>query len=201
MITAIYNYPFPTLDIDEHYILREQQIEDTDAFLEYYGDQEVARYILAKTPSTLKDARDELEYCKKLFTYRQGIYWSIARKDNNRMIGAIGLYINNHHHRAEICYDLHKNYWRQNIISNAMTVAIYYMFRFAGLHRIEAITIKENTASIKTLEKLGFIHEGSLLNYRYYENKPHNVEMYAITKKIFNELQKLQKDDSPDTHL
>ncbi len=190
MITAIYNYPFPTIALDEEYYLREQRIEDTEAFFEYYGDDEVARYILAKKPSSLKEAQSEIEYCKKLFTYRQGLYWAIARKSDDRMIGAVGLYMNNHHHRAEICYDLHKKFWRQGIISKAMIAVMEYMFRYAGLHRIEALTVKENIASINVLKKLGFTFEGDLSNYRYYDNKPHDVQMYAITKKTFSELNK-----------
>lgn len=194
MITAIYNYPFPTINIDDTYYLREQRIEDTEAFFEYYSDEAVAQHILAKTPKTLKDAQDEIEYCKKLFTYRQGLSWAIARKSDDRMIGAIGLYMNNHHHRAEICYDLHKSFWCQGITSRAMVCVMEYMFKFAGLHRIEAITVKANDASIKVLTKLGFNYEGSLHNYRYYDNKPHDVEMYSITKKQFSEFIKDHKD-------
>lgn len=192
MITAIYNYPFPTLDINDDYYLREQHIEDSEAFLEYYGDDDVARYILAKKPCSLKDAQSEIEYCKKLFTYRQGLSWAIARKSDDKMIGAIGLYINNHHHRAEVCYDLHKNFWRQGITSKALYKVMEYMFRYAGLHRIEAVTVAGNLASINILKKLGFEHEGCLKNYRYYENKPHDIEIYGITKKMFNEFNKKQ---------
>lgn len=185
MITAIYNYPFPTIDIDEEYVLREQQMSDVDAFFEYYADPEVAQFILAKTPKNLKDAQDEVEYCRKLFQYRQGLSWAIARKSDDKMIGAIGMYMNNAHHRGEICYDLHKDFWRQGITTRAMVKVMEYMFRYAGLHRIEAITVKENQASINVLKKLGFDYEGSLSNYRYYDNKPHDVEMYATTKKAF----------------
>lgn len=187
MITAIYNYPFPTLTIDDEYTLREQSIEDTPAFFEYYTDPLVARYILAKIPSSLKEAQEEMEYCKKLFQYRQGIYWTIARKYDNKMIGAVGLYINNHHHRAEICYDLHKDYWGKGIMYKAMIKVIEYMFRYGGIHRFEAITVKENTASVNILNRLGFVFEGSLRNYRYFNNKPHDIEMYAITKTLFSE--------------
>ena len=187
MITAIYNYPFPTLDIDDEYTLREQTIEDTNDFFEYYTDPLVSRYILAKIPTTIKEAQEEMEYCKKLFQYRQGIYWTIARKSDNKMVGAIGLYINNHHHRAEICYDLHKDYWHKGIMYRAMVKVIEYMFRYGGIHRFEAVTVKENAASINILNRLGFVFEGSLRNYRYFNNKPHDVEMFALTKTMFSE--------------
>lgn len=196
MITAIYNYPFPVFTINDDFILREQTLEDVEPFFDYYSDADVANYILAKTPQTLKDAKEEIEYCKKLFKHRLGIYWAIARKSDNKMIGAIGLYINNHHHRAEISYDLNKAFWRKGIMTKAMNIVMEHMFRYGGLHRIEAVTIKENDASTQLLEKLGFHREGTLSNYRYYNNKPHNVEIFAITKKGLNEAKSEVKSDA-----
>lgn len=182
MINAIYNYPIPTLKLGEDYLLRPQQIEDVEAFLDYYGDEAVGQYILAKTPKTLADAKAEVEYCMQLFQRRQGIYWAIARKSDNRMIGAVGFYMNNHHHRAELSYDLHKAYWRQGITSQAILILMNHLFRYAGIQRIEALTTQDNLASVKLLEKLGFVREGTLRNYRYFNNRSHDVEMFGITQ-------------------
>ena len=181
MISSFYNEKFPILDIDKHFFLREQMIKDTVAFFEYYTDPQVARYILAANPQNLTEANAEIQYCRTLFKNRQGIYWSLARKEDDRMIGAIGLYINSQHYRAEICYDMARAYWNKGIMSNALHAVLQFCFNQIGIHRIEAITLKENTASIALLNKLGFCYEGALKNYRYYKGKPHNVEMFAIT--------------------
>lgn len=194
MITAIYNYPFPTLQLGDEYTLREQRVEDAEAFFHYYGEPDVSGMILAKTPRTLKEAQEEVDYCRKLFQYRQGIYWAIVRKSDDVMIGAVGYYFNNHHHRAEVCYDLHKDYWRKGIMTDALKVTMQYLFKYAGLHRIEAVTIADNVPSMAILKKLGFTHEGSLENYRYYNNKPHDVEMFGLTKKAFQDYLKTQSD-------
>ncbi len=53
-------------------------------------------------------------------------------------------------------------------------------------------TIKENAASIAMLKKVGFPHEGSLKNYRYYHGRSHDVEMFAITPEMRSN-QKLEK--------
>ena len=143
MIRDFYYKPFPTLDIDDALYLREQSIEDTDAFFEYYADPEVSRYILAGTPKTPSDAQNEIHYCRNLFYQRSGIYWTIARKSDDRMIGAIGLYINNAHKRAEICYDLHKDCWRKGIMSKAVKVVLRFAFKKIKLCRVEAVTVKK----------------------------------------------------------
>lgn len=196
MITAIYNYPFPALPLGDEYILREQCLEDAEAFYQYYTAPEVSSFILAKTPQSLKEAQEEVDYCQKLFKYRQGIYWAIARRSDNKMIGAVGYYFNNHHHRAELCYDLDQAYWRQGIMTQALRATMQHLFKFAGLHRIEAVTVTNNQPSINILKKLGFEHEGSLKNYRYYNNKPHDIEMFATTKKAFQDYLKTQETES-----
>jgi [ribosomal protein S5]-alanine N-acetyltransferase len=182
-MVSFYQNPFPTIDFDDQYILREQHLEDTEAFFRYYTDHEVGQYILATKPATLLEASKEVQYCRNLFYSKQGIYWAIAKKDNNEMMGAVGLYMNNMHHRAEITYDLGKAYWRQGIMKKAMQAVIDYAFREMKLLRIEAVTRSENTASMELLKKLGFVHEGTLKNYRYYNDRAWDIEMFGITPK------------------
>ncbi|WP_308159715.1 GNAT family N-acetyltransferase [Coxiella-like endosymbiont of Rhipicephalus sanguineus] len=46
---------------------------------------------------------------------------------------------------------------------------------------MEAITLKENSASIATLKKTGFSWEGSMRKYRYFNGRFHDIEMFVIT--------------------
>ncbi|AAO90053.1 GNAT family N-acetyltransferase [Coxiella burnetii] len=192
MLNAFYSSKFPILNVDDTFFLREQMIKDVEAFFEYYADPDVAHYILASNPRNLAEAAAEITYCHDLFKYRRGIYWTLARKEDDRMIGAIGLYINNQHYRAEICYDLSKHYWNQGIMTKALQVVVDFCFSRIALNRIEAVTLKENAASIAMLKKAGFAHEGSLKNYRYYKGRSHDIEMFAITPEMSSN-QKLEK--------
>jgi len=182
MLTAFYERPFPEIDIDDDYYLREQSVEDTQDFFEYYGsDPEVFKHILATPPTTLAEASSELHYCRNLFYEKTGIYWSLVSKKDKKMIGAVGLYINNQHHRAEICYDLHQKYWRQGIMSRAIKAITDYAFQHMDIYRVEAVTLKENVPSIEILKKLGYVYEGTLYSYRYFKGEPRDVECLAIT--------------------
>lgn len=181
MITNFYQRPFPLFELDDQYILREQTLEDTENFFRYYTDHEVGQYILASKPTTLSEASKEVQYCRNLFYTKQGIYWTIARKSDNQMIGAIGLYLNNMHHRGEITYDLSRDYWRQGIMQKAIKAVVQFALTEMHLLRVEAVTRHENTASAALLKKLGFAHEGTLKNYRFYDGKAWDIEMFAIT--------------------
>lgn len=178
-----YQQPFPTIDLDAQYILREQTLEDTEAFFRYYTHPEVGQYILASKPTTLLEASKEVQYCRNLFYSKQGIYWTIAKKSNNEMIGAVGLYMNNMHQRAEITYDLSRDHWRQGIMLKTIRAIVAYAFAQMALQRIEAVTRPENVASMALLEKAGFQREGTLRQYRYYNNQTWDIEMFAITPK------------------
>ncbi len=179
MLDSFYSRPFPTLDINKHYGLREQCDDDSPDFFEYYQNQQVTRYVLATKPTNLEEAKKEIHYCRTLFYKKGGIYWAVVDKKNNKMIGSIGLYTTNQHARGEICYDLSANYWKQGIMSSAVRTVLDYGFKTIKLARIEAHTIKVNHASIALLDKLGFIHEATLKRYRYFEGTFHDIEMYA----------------------
>lgn len=188
MIYEIYQKPFPALVIDDRYILREQSDDDTKPFFEYYcQDPRVTQYILATVPTTLEEAQAEIQYCRNLFYHKRGIYWTLARRDNNQIIGSVGLYMNNHHHRAEICYDLAQAYWRQGIMDKTLNKTIDFAFEKLGVHRVEALTLRDNTASMGVLQKLGFVREGTLRKYRYFKEIPRDVELFATTLELLQE--------------
>lgn len=184
MLNTFYQSSFPNLTLNSQYLLREQSPTDCKDFFNYYKDPKVGRYILATKPTTLEEAKSEINYCRRLFYDKKGIFWSISTKKSQKMIGSVGLLINNQHRRGEICYDLSSEYWQQGIMTQALTVVIKHAFNNMGLGRIEALIVKENTASVALLSKLGFQREGALRQYRHYQGKFHDVEIYAITSPV-----------------
>ncbi|OGT97220.1 MAG: GNAT family N-acetyltransferase [Gammaproteobacteria bacterium RIFOXYB2_FULL_38_6] len=183
MTADIYQKPFPVIELDSQYYLREQLPKDAEDFFNYYRDPEVNQYILTTAPKDLNDARSEINYCNNLFKHKRGIYWTIARKSDDRMIGAIGLYINSFHRRAEISYDLARAFWRQGIMSKAIQKVIDLAFNDMQLNRVEAITMVENEASISILKKHGFQYEGRLRHYKFHQDRPYDVEMFGLIRK------------------
>lgn len=178
---SFYESHFPIVDIDQKFFLREQTIADAEDFFRYYTDPAVSQHILATVPRDLEEARAEILYCQRLFAQQRGIYWALAQRENNRMVGAVGLYINTQHRRAELCYDLARSFWNQGLMTATLSRVLYYAFVEIGLQRVEAITTGENQASISLLKKLGFLHEGCLKRYRYFNGASHDVELFAIT--------------------
>ena len=86
---------------------------------------------------------------------------AIENKIDAEFIGLFGLKLGHEKFkRAEVWYKLHPDYWNQGIATEVVSRMIDYCFQTLNLHRIEAGCAVENVASIKVLEKVGFIREG-----------------------------------------
>lgn len=185
MLSTLYTNAFPVLSIDSDFCLRQPMESDAPALSTYHSDPDVGKYIMASDPNTLIEAKAELLYNKNLFKTRRGLFWSIASKANDEMIGTVGLYTNNFHHRAELCYDLAKPYWRKGIMTKALSRVLDFCFDKAEFMRIEAVTMINNEASQGILKKIGFEFDALMRNYRYYEGSFYDVNMYSITPELW----------------
>lgn len=171
---------FPTLILNEDFVLREHLPSDALDFYEYYTNPQVAQYILAHNPSNLDEAEAEILYCRNLFRFKRGIYWSLARVSDNKMIGAIGITINTLNRRGEIHYDLAEAYWNKGLTTLGIQHCVRYAFDTMKLCRIEAITLPENQASQKVLIKSHFQREGTLRAYKFFNDHPVDIEMFSV---------------------
>lgn len=175
------NMKFPILILKKHDIhLRQQCKKDAPEFLKYYNNKQVNQFILAAVPKTLDEAAAELAYCRNLFYIARGLHWAITRNDNNKMIGAIGIYLKETPNVCEICYELNQDYWNQGIMSSSMKSVIHYLTHSLGITQIEALTLKENTASGHLLEKNGFHFSKTLKEHRLFNGKKYDVELYIL---------------------
>jgi len=84
----------------------------------------------------------------------------IVDQISNDCMGVCGLVMGKPNYRnAEIWYKLHPNYWGKGFASEAVQALLDVGFNTFQLHRIEAGCATENIASIRVLEKSGFILE------------------------------------------
>ena len=170
---------FPEIILNREFVLREHTPADVKPFYEYYTHPEVKKYILAQQPKRQKDAAEEINYCYDLFYNGRGMFWTLARRSDNRMIGSIGLYIKSHYPEPELCFELAPQYWRRGIMSLAIKRALEFYTKVLNLPRVDALTHPDNTASQNLLKKIGFVHHGLSPKTKFYQGKMHDVEKYV----------------------
>jgi ribosomal-protein-alanine N-acetyltransferase len=137
---------------------------------------------------SLEPAEKIVEMRASMFGKGWGIRWGIVLKAQTvTVIGSCGYYnLNSGYHSAEIGYDLHPDYWRRGIMTEALAAAIAYGFGdgfFFHLNRIEAVTYPEHTASTALLRKLGFQEEGIRREGGYWKNQYHDLRVFSLLRR------------------
>jgi ribosomal-protein-alanine N-acetyltransferase len=175
---------FPVIDIGK-YVLRELQVTDAQDFLSYMKDDKVYEFIAEEyIPKTLSESEEEIQYWADLYTSKRSIYWGIALKSTNTLIGSCGFNVwSPMNKRAEISYDLSRKFWNQGIMTQSIKAICDFVFCNLEVNRVQATVAIENIASVKLLEKVGFKREGILREYAYLHGRKHNSYMYSYLRK------------------
>ena len=173
-------YDFPALDLG-NIVLREIQESDAQDYFEYMNNKAMEGFLTQENrPSSIKEAIEEVKYWKSLFPHKRSIYWAIALKENNQMIGTAGFnLISFPNSRAEISYDLNPEYWGRGIMLTSINAILKFADIALELVRVQATVITDNERSIKLLERAGFKKEGLLEKYEVVEGEHKDYYMYG----------------------
>jgi ribosomal-protein-alanine N-acetyltransferase len=143
--------------------LRAPELRDAPDLFEVFRDPEVMRYW--STPPMQSSSEAETLVTRNLayIADGSGIGWVICRRDDTRVIGTLSLFhFHEQNDRAEIGYALGRADWGKGYMNEALTALIKFAFGEMDLRRLEADTDPRNAASIRALERLGFLREGLL---------------------------------------
>jgi [ribosomal protein S5]-alanine N-acetyltransferase len=170
--------PFPTLRT-ARLVLRRISHADVDVIFRLQSDPEVVKYF-GRAPFGSRDeaekrVRDELASIER----GEAIRWGLER--GGALVGTAGFWRwNQPHHLAEIGYDLVPEAWGQGFMPEALRPILRYGFETMRLHRVEANLDPANVASVRVLEKLGFVREGVLRENWFYDGKYTDTWSYGL---------------------
>jgi ribosomal-protein-alanine N-acetyltransferase len=147
--------PFPLLQT-ERLVLRQLVPEDVND-ITALRNNELVNLHLDRQTTTTEEALLFINKIDKSISNNQSIYWVIALKENNFLIGTICYWnIVAEKDIAEIGYELHPDYHGKGIMQQAMALVINFGFNTMQLKMITAFTLPANIASVKSLEKNNF---------------------------------------------
>jgi RimJ/RimL family protein N-acetyltransferase len=172
----------PTIDADR-IRLRWISADDTDAFYAIYSNPEVMRYWSTPPLPDIDAARNLINEIHESWKRRAILKWGIALRSDDQLIGSITLFnLDFTHRRAEIGYALAREHWSHGYMNEALMAVLKYAFEVLELHRIEADVDPRNTASIKTVERLGFQREGYLRERWQVNGEIQDAFFYGLLK-------------------
>ena len=173
---------FPRLQT-KRLTLRELRTEDGPHVLVFRSDPYVQRYNgpvfkdVAEAESLIMDMRNA-------YDARAGICWGVTLTGEDRVLGMFGFHHWNHYHRrAELGYDMARDYWGQGIASETVRAIVKFGFEQMNLNYIYAGTIADNHESVRLLERVGFQREGTRRQFSWEDDGTfHDSAMYGILR-------------------
>ncbi|WP_391205171.1 GNAT family N-acetyltransferase [Psychrobacillus sp. L4] len=176
---------FPHIET-ERFRLRPIEVSDANEVFHYFSLDEVTKYYDLDTFTDVAEAIQLIENWQKRFAINEGIRWGIATKSENKIIGSCGYHNwEKEHFKAEVGFEVTPEYWQQGVMTEVLPIVMQYGFEEMGLFRIEALYDPENTASKKTLEKAGFIYEGTLRKSSFEKGRFCDAAICSILKEEY----------------
>lgn len=146
----------------ERITLRPLTRADAEPLFAVYSDPEVMRYWNTPPHPSVQRTREMLGALEQEFADRSALQWGVERTSDGELLGCVTLMPAARQPRAEIGYILGREHWGNGYAGEAQRTAIEFGFSELGLHRIEADVDPGNAASLRSLERLGFVREGVL---------------------------------------
>jgi len=165
----------------ERLTLRKLQNSDAEGILELYQDPEVVRWLDWNGAVSLEEARFVLALFEQQTRTARNLRWGLTLTGEEKVIGSVVLMNFRRQAYADIGYDLSRAYWGRGLMQEALTELLRFCDRDLGLQRIQAYIRPENLASVKLIERLGFVREGLLRKAGMHDVHPelYDVLLYA----------------------
>jgi len=143
------------------------------------NSREVTRFTISiPYPYTAKQAKDWIAKNISLNKKKEKTEINFAIDIEGQVVGGIGLR-RIEGHMAELGYWLCEKHWGRGIMTEAVKRVTDYGSRTLGLRRIYATAFTANKASIRVLEKSGFVFEGRLRRFIKRGGRLFDAVMYA----------------------
>jgi len=170
-------------------ILKPIQVKQAGRFLEWFGDDEVIRFLLVDGKKL--NLKKEIAAIKRLKYSPSHYTWSIYTK-NKIHIGSTGLSgVDKNNQRATwgiVIGD--KKYWNQGFGTDVLKTVMKFFFTRLKFNRLELKVFPENLAGRKVYKRCGFKKEGLLRQAVYKRGKYYDEIVMSVLK---NEYKKFKK--------
>jgi RimJ/RimL family protein N-acetyltransferase len=179
---------FPEL-ITKRLKLRRIQLNDVASLLKYVNNKKISDQILnIPFPYGEEDAIYRLNFIFQGFKNNERYVFAITFKDNNELIGEIGLHIDKINNNAQFGYWVAEPFWSKGIATEATAAILQFGFENLGLNKIYATHYPDNQASGKVMLKNKMIKEAELKDQYKINNDYRSVIQYRLTKQEYEKI-------------
>lgn len=147
-------------------ILRPLTLTDAEtAYFGWTGDAEVAKYVSWLPHHSINDTIEwlkEVEWKRdntRSIILSDNYIWGFVLKETGELFGSGGLIWEEGCQLYQVGYNIKKTHWNHGYTTEAMKAILNFAVTNMGIKKVAGGHAKENLASAKVLEKLGFVYD------------------------------------------
>lgn len=164
--------------------LRQLTLNDAGTILRLRNDEQVAKYLDRVPMESEEEARKFINRLNDNASRNESYIWAITLKGWPELVGTICLWnFSKYRSSAEAGYEMFPAFQGKGIMNEALNAVISHGFTTLDLHSIAGWTHPENKASIKLLEKNGFIRNTALEEKFASANEQGNHIIFQLERK------------------
>jgi len=168
-------------------ILRPLTLADAEtAYYGWTGDAEANKYVSWLPHYSLEDAVQWINDVDWKQTAAEGMprdnyIWGFVLKETDELFGSGGLIWEEGCELYQVGYNIMKSHWNCGYTTEAMRAVLNFADKNLGIKRVTGGHVKENLASAKVIEKLGFVYDRDDITphvdgVRYFDSKEYYLD-------------------------
>lgn len=162
-------------------LLRPLVEADAPALLAIFSDPVIMRYWSTPPWTSIDEAYSMVARDQKALAAGEYLRFGLERADTGNLIGNCTLFsISATCRRAEVGYGLAQSAWGHGYMDEALRALLDYGFSVMNLNRVEADIDPRNSASARSLERLGFTREGFLRERWIVNGEVSDTALYGL---------------------
>lgn len=168
-------------------LLRELTLDDEQNIFELDSDPEVMKYLTNGAPSSREDVRSALLRTLSLYKKHNSRFgfWAAIENRSGEFMGWFHFRPSKRDpdnvKRIELGYRLKKKFWGNGFATEGSRALISNGFRELGIDEVFAVTMKNNRASQRVMEKVGLVFCREFHNEEHPDSQELDVE-YSVSK-------------------
>ncbi len=143
----------------ERLLIRPLTADDAGALHPIWSDPANERFIGATTPRLVEEVRS---------WFGRWTPWGVWERESGELVGDCGLSFDAGYQEWELSYGFRRDRWGRGYATEAALACVRYGFETMDVEKIVADVDPANAASVRVLEKCGFVHVGEVDGKLFY---------------------------------
>ena len=156
---------------------------DAESLYAVYSDARVARYLSKPAWTSMDQAHESIARDRDALAAGKYLRLGLVLDGMQGPVGECSLFnLVEQCRRAEVGYAMAFDFWGQGYMREGLTALLTYGFDDLNLNRVEADIDPRNRSSARSLERLGFRHEGHLRERWIVDGEVSDTDLYGLLK-------------------